>query len=189
VEDEKTDEEEEPVQEAKDVHARSSFPRSCGSRQGGGSRPTPARASTSQAPWPEGKTVKGYAFVKRDDVHSDRPPLGNCYICTSPNHYARNCPHYGTWISMRDVNLIDTDVDSIQEAEDLKGWLVMMVEINGTDSIYGRELSKLLSQIPVAKNVHTVEARATGTLTAHLPSSQHHRNARRRERAEAAVRA
>jgi hypothetical protein len=88
---------------------------------------------------------------------------------------------------MRDANLIDTDVDSIQESEDLRGWLVMMVEINGTDSVYGRELSKLLSQVPIAKDVHTVDARTTGALVTHLPNPQRHRNARRREKVEAAA--
>jgi hypothetical protein len=84
---------------------------------------------------------------------------------------------------MRDTNLLDTEVDSIQEAEDLKSWLVMMVEINGTDSAYGRELSKILAQVPISKNAHVVDAQTTGALAAHLPLSCH-RNGRRREKFE-----
>ncbi|KAJ7716537.1 hypothetical protein B0H16DRAFT_1741194 [Mycena metata] len=44
---------------------------------------------TQRQNWPEGKTVKGYEFVKRDDVRSERAPKnGVCYICTSPHHFA-----------------------------------------------------------------------------------------------------
>ncbi|KAF8174353.1 hypothetical protein K438DRAFT_1980376 [Mycena galopus ATCC 62051] len=47
----------------------------------------PRESPASACPkWPEGKTVKGYAFVKRDDVHSRRKPPDGCYICTSGNH-------------------------------------------------------------------------------------------------------
>ncbi|KAF8143741.1 hypothetical protein K438DRAFT_1632921, partial [Mycena galopus ATCC 62051] len=103
-----------------------------------------ARESSNRPNWPEGKTVKGYAFVKCDDVHSPRKPSGDCYICTSGNHIARNCPHYGTWLGLRDANLIDSDIDAIQEAEDLREWLAMTVEINNNDiSAYSSELSEL----------------------------------------------
>ncbi|KAF8143405.1 hypothetical protein K438DRAFT_1522857, partial [Mycena galopus ATCC 62051] len=88
------------------------------------------REQTARPDWPEGKTVKGYAFVKRDDVHSPRKPPGGCYICTSGNHFARDCPPYGNWLSLRDANLIESDIDAIHEAKDLKEWLAMMVEVN-----------------------------------------------------------
>jgi hypothetical protein len=182
------EEEEEIIPEVKDAHTAPSFNRPRGNRGAPSHAVGPSRGSgpSKQADWPEGKTVKGYAFVKRDDVHSDCPPPGNCYICTSPNHYARNCPHYGTWISMRDANLLDTEVDSIQEAKDLKNWLVMMVEVNGSESTYGCELAKLLSQVPISKDAYVVDARTTGALATHLPPS-HNRNGQRREEAERAV--
>jgi hypothetical protein len=87
---------------------------------------------------------------------------------------------------MRDANLLDTEVDSIQMAQDLKDWLVMMVEVNGTDSVYGSELANLLSQVPISKSIYVVDARATGALATHLPPSCHC-NGRRREEAERVV--
>jgi hypothetical protein len=85
---------------------------------------------------------------------------------------------------MRDANLIDSAVDSVQESEDLLAYLAMMVEVNGTDSDYGRELAKILSQRPLGKEIHVVDAGITGAARAHLPPSQHHRNGRRREETE-----
>ncbi|KAF8185091.1 hypothetical protein K438DRAFT_1597890, partial [Mycena galopus ATCC 62051] len=102
------------------------------------------RPITPRPDWPEGRTVKGHAFVKRDDVHSPRKPPGSCYICTSGNHFARNCPHYGTWLSLRDANMIDSDVDAIREAEDLREWLAMAVEANNDSiSAYSSEAREL----------------------------------------------
>ncbi|KAF8185765.1 hypothetical protein K438DRAFT_1516578, partial [Mycena galopus ATCC 62051] len=92
------------------------------------------RPTTPRPDWPEGRTVKGHVFVKHDHIHSPRKPPGNCYICMSGNHFVRNCQHYGTWLSLRDANMIDSDVDAIREAEDLREWLAMTVEANN-DSI------------------------------------------------------
>jgi hypothetical protein len=153
--------------------------------RGTNARPSSSKTSAPPKPrWPEGKTVKGYAFVKRDDVHSEHPLPGGCYICTSDKHYACDCPHYGTWLTMRNANLIDSAVDSIQESEDLLAYLAMMVEVNGTNSDYGRELAKILSQRPLGKEIHVVDTNIMGAARAHLPPSQHHCNGRRREETE-----
>ncbi|KAF8177719.1 hypothetical protein K438DRAFT_1978319 [Mycena galopus ATCC 62051] len=87
------------------------------------SRETPTRPN-----WPEGKTVKGYAFVKRDNWESFRsrlPPLRKLAV-------------------LGDTNMIESDVDAIHEAEDLREWLAMMVEVNDdSDSAYSSELHEL----------------------------------------------
>lgn len=59
----------------------------------------------SKKPWPEGKTVGGYAFTRDDSVSSRNPPNGECFICTSPKHFARDCPHYGRWQVLRSANI------------------------------------------------------------------------------------
>jgi hypothetical protein len=49
-----------------------------------------SKLSPPRRDWPEGKMIKGYEFIKRDDVRSTRAPTnGVCYICTSANHFAR----------------------------------------------------------------------------------------------------
>lgn len=47
--------------------------------------------------WPKGKTINGYEFRQRDDVRSSVKPSGDCFICTSPYHLARECPHWSRW--------------------------------------------------------------------------------------------
>ncbi|KAJ7430924.1 hypothetical protein FB451DRAFT_1198540 [Mycena latifolia] len=42
--------------------------------------------------WPKGGTVDGVQFTRRDDVKSERQPNGECYICTSGNHFAQRLP-------------------------------------------------------------------------------------------------
>jgi hypothetical protein len=155
--------------DSKTMFAANGFtrPRSGNPKAGSSKSPAPAKPR-----WPKGKTVKGYTFVKRDDIHSERPPPGGCYICTSDKHYARDCPHYGTWLTMRDANMIDSSVDSVQESEDLLAYLAMMVEVNGTDSDYGRELAKVLSQRAFGKDVHVVDSSVTRAARAHVPLSQ-----------------
>ncbi|KAJ7126584.1 hypothetical protein C8R43DRAFT_1134908 [Mycena crocata] len=79
----------------------------------------PTCATSSRLPWPEGKTVKEYEFTKRDDVHSERPPAnGVCYVCSSAKHFARDCPHYGKWLSMRDVNMLQVEISHEAEESD-----------------------------------------------------------------------
>jgi hypothetical protein len=44
-------------------------------------------------------------------VTSHRPPHGPCYVCTSPLHYARDCPLFGKWETLRKALIIQVDVD------------------------------------------------------------------------------
>jgi hypothetical protein len=64
----------------------------------GGQRPPTRFPGTADRPktspprrdWSEGKTIKGYEFVKRDDVRSARAPAnGVCYICARARTISR----------------------------------------------------------------------------------------------------
>ncbi|KAJ7106504.1 hypothetical protein C8R43DRAFT_842017, partial [Mycena crocata] len=97
----------------------------------------PGDSASSKLRWPEGKTVRGYDFHRRDDVHSDRKPNGVCFVCSSPNHFARDCPHYGAWITMRDANMLTVEISAEDEDKDAAEYLVMLAErVNTTDSAY-----------------------------------------------------
>ncbi|KAJ7667257.1 hypothetical protein B0H17DRAFT_1336134 [Mycena rosella] len=124
---------------SKTAYAASNF-KSRG-RPGQGDRPK----ASSRMNWPEGKTIKGYKFAKRDDVHSERAPAnGVCYICSSANHFARDCPHYGKWLSMRDANMVETEVSFFEvEETDYTDYIAMVAEIyNATSSAYSSETSE-----------------------------------------------
>nr|GAT42638.1 predicted protein [Mycena chlorophos] len=93
-----------PVDTEASVHAADS-------RQGGNTKP--------KTEYPAGRVVNGYNFARDDSVHSARPPKnGSCYICTSPNHLMRDCPHFGRWEAMRMANLLDHVLDITQERMD-----------------------------------------------------------------------
>ncbi|KAJ7764484.1 hypothetical protein DFH07DRAFT_738212, partial [Mycena maculata] len=98
-------------------------------------------ASSSHQDWPQGKTVKGYEFVKRDNVHSNRAPAnGVCYICSSANHFAWDCPHYEKWLSLRDANMLQVDVAFDIEEKDLHKYIAMCAEVyNANSSSYLKE--------------------------------------------------
>ncbi|KJA22879.1 hypothetical protein HYPSUDRAFT_121746, partial [Hypholoma sublateritium FD-334 SS-4] len=78
--------------------------------------------------FPEGKTIDGYAFSRDDSVVSDRLPNGTCFICTSPKHFFRDCPHYGRFQSLRSANMIHVDWDPELEKEYDREYLAMIVE-------------------------------------------------------------
>ncbi|KAJ7740965.1 hypothetical protein DFH07DRAFT_699284, partial [Mycena maculata] len=141
------------------------------------------RASSSRQDWPQGKTVKGYEFVKRDDIHSERAPAnGVCYICSSANHFARDCPHYRKWLSLRDANMLQVDIAFDVEAKDFNEYIAMCAEVyNATTSAYPSETSKVQCEL---EGILVVDARATGALFAHSRVSVSNRNTRRRERFE-----
>ncbi|KAF8170049.1 hypothetical protein K438DRAFT_1614453, partial [Mycena galopus ATCC 62051] len=133
------------------------------------------RNGTSRPPWPEGKTVKGYEFVRRDDVHSDRAPTnGACYICVSPNHFAQDCPHYGRWLSLRDTNLIEVEVPYEVEQADYDEFVAMMADSpaqnEASSSAYSSDASESSTTFSLeSRNVHVIDARLTAALAAHLP--------------------
>ncbi len=60
------------------------------------------RRNETRDKWPRGGTWDGYSF-KRDDYKESEPPPRDqgCWICTSPRHVHRDCPHYQKWESMR----------------------------------------------------------------------------------------
>ena len=72
----------------------------------------PKRAkSNKKADFPHGKAINGYQFSRDDTVVNSHPPNGVCYICTSPKHVFRDCPHYGRFSILREAQLVDWVVD------------------------------------------------------------------------------
>ncbi|KAF8140925.1 hypothetical protein K438DRAFT_2115916 [Mycena galopus ATCC 62051] len=146
------------------------------------------RSGTSHTPWLEGKTVKGYEFARRDDVHSDRASTnGACYICISVNHFARDCPHYGQWLSLRDTNLIEVEVPYEIEQADYNKFVAMMAESpapnESSSSAYSSDsIDSSSTTFSDCREVHIVDARLMGALASHLPRipTVDNRNARRR---------
>lgn len=67
--------------------------------------------------FPQGKTVNGYHFARDDSVSSIRPPNGTCYICTSPKHIHRDCPHFGKFSALRSANVISVEWDANEEQQ------------------------------------------------------------------------
>jgi hypothetical protein len=101
-----------------------------------------ANPPSTRMRWPEGKTVKGYTFSKRDKVHSEWKLPGNCFVCTSGNHFTRDCPHYGAWEAMRDANMLDVSVSYENEEADRVEYLAMISKrLNTTESVYSGETS------------------------------------------------
>jgi len=43
--------------------------------------------------WPKGRTIAGYCYSQDGSVVSKVTPPGPCFICTSPKHFFRDCPH------------------------------------------------------------------------------------------------
>lgn len=80
--------------------------------------------------WPHGQTIGGYHFVRDDSRCSPKEPPGDCYICTSPKHYARDCPHYGRWMALREAHVIMIDRTEEEDEEDHKEYITMLVEFN-----------------------------------------------------------
>ncbi|KAJ7192977.1 hypothetical protein GGX14DRAFT_577640 [Mycena pura] len=86
------------------------------------------RETGNKVPYPAGKTVNGYKFKRDDSKVSAKQPNGTCYICTSPKHMERDCPHFGQWDKLQNANLIEVDLDPEAEALDEQEYLAMLVE-------------------------------------------------------------
>jgi len=43
--------------------------------------------------WTKGRTIAGYCYNQDDSVVSKVAPPGPCFICLSPKHFFRDCPH------------------------------------------------------------------------------------------------
>ncbi|KAK7440822.1 hypothetical protein VKT23_016900 [Stygiomarasmius scandens] len=70
--------------------------------------------------WPKGRNVKGVDFSRDDSVKSSNMPEGiNCYICTSPYHWARECKKFGAWTALRDAHLLEVEINQAEiESQD-----------------------------------------------------------------------
>lgn len=171
-----------------------SYGRGRGGQRGGRNQSTPRK------PWPEGKTIDGYSFARDDSVASKAPPPGNCFICTSPRHYARDCPHFGKWDVLRNANLIHVDMEESDWTEDERLYLAMLAETKDTISAYmsDSESSKSsgttdsqtskssINSAAERKEIFTVDAISTGAFALHAkrPHYADNRNSRRRARFE-----
>ena len=113
--------------------------------------------------WPKGKVMNGVSFPRDDSVKSDKAPNGTCYICTSPYHFARDCPRYGKWDSLHSANLIDVDLDHEIEAASDREYLAMLTEIKAeaTSSAYAAEVDK------ISKEAFCMSADLTGAKALH----------------------
>ncbi|KAJ6557586.1 hypothetical protein B0H19DRAFT_907692, partial [Mycena capillaripes] len=94
----------------------------------------PAKRGRPLTDWPRGRTVNGYQFTCDDSKSSAVPPNGECYICTSPKHVARDCPHYSAFVSYKQANYIQIDWDEEDETREAQEYLAMHVQSNQTSS-------------------------------------------------------
>jgi hypothetical protein len=158
----KTADEADPVSEVEERDAHAGF---YGPRRFKPDNNDRANSASARMRWPEGKTVKGYSFSKRDKVHSERKPPGNCFVCTSGNHFARDCPHYRAWEAMRDANMLDVSISYEEEEADRVEYLAMIAEhINTTDSAY----SRVISETDVQREIHLVNSSKIDAASAHV---------------------
>ncbi|KAG6905595.1 hypothetical protein DXG01_001778 [Tephrocybe rancida] len=84
------------------------------------------RAATNmevKKPWLEGKM-------------SSKAPNGHCYICTSLNHFTRDCSHYGQWDALRSANMIEVDLEEEFIATSDREYIAMLVESKTSFSAY-----------------------------------------------------
>ncbi|KAF7344711.1 TY3B-TY3B protein [Mycena venus] len=138
-------------------------------------------APSPKVPWPGGKTINGYEFACDDSRVSPCPPNGECYICTSPKHLARDCSHYGRWLTLRNANLILVDLDPEEEERDNREYLAMIAASKSTSSRY---LSEPKLAKPV-KEAFVVDMLSFDAKAAHfMAQGPYNRNHRRREAAE-----
>ncbi|KAG6914428.1 hypothetical protein DXG01_000400 [Tephrocybe rancida] len=149
---------------------------------GGGVCGTGSSAAKNCPPWPAGKTANGYTFVWRDNISSLKAPNGECYICTSPRHFARDCPHYEKWDSLRNANLVTSKLTEEQHQEWDQEYIAMLAESKAS-SVYEPELMESANEIsktldlPVdfdkedlIKEVYTMDVQATGAFALHACS-------------------
>ncbi|KAG6914050.1 hypothetical protein DXG01_002774 [Tephrocybe rancida] len=149
---------------------------------GGRVRGTGSSAAKNCPPWPAGKTVNGYAFVQQDDISSLKAPNGECYICTSPRHFARDCPHYRKWDSLCNTNLVTSKLMEEQHQEWDWEYIAMLAESKAS-SVYEPEPMESMNEIsetldlPVdfdeedlIKEVYTMGAWAMGAFALHARS-------------------
>jgi hypothetical protein len=130
--------------------------------------------SKPKQPRPEGKTINGYSFAQDNLIASNHPLLCSCYICTSPNHFACNCPHYGKWDSLCSTNLIDVELEQVDIENDSCMYLAMLIESQASSSAYYKD--------PITvKEVHVMNAKDTGAFTLHALKPHYNSNCNSRQ--------
>ena len=117
---------------------------------------------TTKTDFPHGKTMNGVSFERDDTKISPKPPHGDCYICTSPKHFHRDCPHYGKWNALRNTHLIHVDWEPTEEEEVDRMYLAMLAETKITISAY--ESENMLKQF--ALDIHNSQGNIKRTLAA-----------------------
>ena len=104
--------------------------------------------------FPHGKTFNGVTFERDNSKVSPRLPNGDCYICTSPKHFHRDCP-LGKWNVLRNAHKIHVEWETGEEEEAEREYLVMLAETKTVISAYKSE--RLLKAY--ALEVHTTQGR------------------------------
>ena len=61
--------------------------------------------------WPKGRTIDGYSYSRDDSIVSKVAPPGPCFICLSPKHFFRECPHNAMFFG-KSAHLADFVVDA-----------------------------------------------------------------------------
>ena len=67
--------------------------------------------------WPKGRTIAGYSYSRDDSVVSKVAPPGPCFICLSPKHFFRDCPHNARFFG-KAAHSVDVMIDQ-DELKDL----------------------------------------------------------------------
>ncbi|KAJ8691350.1 hypothetical protein PTI98_010933 [Pleurotus ostreatus] len=82
--------------------------------------------------WPRGGSWDNYSFTRDDSRTSEQPPKDVCWICTSPKHVHRDCPHFAKWLGMRDAWL---GRGKNERRSDIRTRVAKTVEVGNDDNI------------------------------------------------------
>ena len=118
--------------------------------------------SSPSKEFPHGKTVNGVTFEWDDSKVSPRLPNRDCYICTSPKHFHRDCPHFGKWNALRNAHKIHVEWETAEEEEAEREYLVMLAETKTVISAY--ESERMLKAY--AREVHSTQGHHQESLAA-----------------------
>jgi hypothetical protein len=88
---------------------------------------------------------------------SHHPPPRPCYVCTSPLHYARDCPLFGKWETLHKVLIIQVDIDQLIINIHNQQYLAMLVESKPETSTYILNREKVETE-GLSKEVSSVSA-------------------------------
>ena len=85
-------------------------------------------APKARVPSPEGRTIECYSLTRNDSVVSEKRPNGICFICTSPMHFHRDCPHFGRFEILRSAAMINVDLDLEDWKEQAREYVALLVQ-------------------------------------------------------------